>query len=240
MNTQLSHAESKPPIRSTRRWSLPAPRPSDPRKVMIVLAVCMALQMTSFVMILPLFARRFSEFGTGVEALGASAMAFALASTLTAPFMGALADRFGRRPLVLVSLAAYVLAFSGYLLASSALAFILTTSPGRRLHCRPRSSRDRHRGGPGSDGTPGAVDRHRERRGGDRLDRRSSPGRGALRPLGNWGAFRDFDHHGSGDIYNRSPDCAGDPQGVGHPAAKAARSERHFRPGNLISSAAHS
>jgi hypothetical protein len=47
---------------------------------MIVLAVCMALQMTSFVMILPLFARRFSEFGTGADALGASAMAFALAA----------------------------------------------------------------------------------------------------------------------------------------------------------------
>jgi MFS transporter, DHA1 family, multidrug resistance protein len=85
----------------------------------------MALQMTSFVMILPLFARRFSEFGAGVQALGASAMAYALTSTLAAPFMGALADRFGRRPLVLVSLAVYSLAFAGYLFASSAQAFIL-------------------------------------------------------------------------------------------------------------------
>ena len=92
---------------------------------MIVLAVCMALQMTSFVMILPLFARRFSELGGGVASLGASAMAFALAATLAAPFMGTLADRYGRRPLVLLSLAAYVLAFTGYLLASSVPAFIL-------------------------------------------------------------------------------------------------------------------
>ena len=39
--------------------------------------------------------------------------------------MGALSDRFGRRPLVLGSLAVYVLAFIGYLVASSAEAFIL-------------------------------------------------------------------------------------------------------------------
>ncbi len=85
----------------------------------------MALQMTSFVTILPLFARRFSEFGAGVESLGLSAMAYAITSTLAAPFMGALADRFGRRRLVLVSLAAYIMAFTGYLLASSAPVFIL-------------------------------------------------------------------------------------------------------------------
>jgi DHA1 family tetracycline resistance protein-like MFS transporter len=91
---------------------------------MIVLALCMALQMTSFAMILPLFARRFNEIGSGVEALGVSAMAYALTSALAAPFMGALADRFGRRPLVLISLTAYILAFSGYLLASSAWSFI--------------------------------------------------------------------------------------------------------------------
>ena len=76
--------------------------------------------MTSYVMILPLFARRFSEFGAGVEALGISAMAFALTSTLSAPLMGALADRFGRRPLILRSLAAYIAAYFGFLLAPSA------------------------------------------------------------------------------------------------------------------------
>lgn len=95
------------------------------RKPIIGLSTCMALQMTSFVMILPLFARRFSELGAGVEALGISAMAYALTSTLAAPFMGALADRFGRRPLVLVSLAVYAAAFCGYLFASSAAALIV-------------------------------------------------------------------------------------------------------------------
>ncbi len=85
----------------------------------------MALQMTGFVMILPLFARRFDSFGVGVEALGMSAMAYGLTSTFAAPFIGMLADRFGRRPIVLLSLAGYVLVFSGYLLAASAWLLIL-------------------------------------------------------------------------------------------------------------------
>jgi len=93
--------------------------------ILAALALCMGLQMTGFVMILPLFARRFESFGTGVEALGISAMAYALTSTIAAPFIGMLADRRGRRPIVLLSLAAYVLAFSGYLFATSAWLLIL-------------------------------------------------------------------------------------------------------------------
>jgi MFS family permease len=85
----------------------------------------MALQMTGFVMILPLFARRLESFGAGVDALGMSALAYALASTFFAPFMGMFADRFGRRPIILLSLTAYVFAFCGYLWADSAWVFIL-------------------------------------------------------------------------------------------------------------------
>jgi MFS family permease len=93
--------------------------------VLLILAGVMALQMTSFVIIAPLFARRIADFGAGVGALGMSSMAYAITSTLAAPFMGALADRHGRRPFVLVSLAVYVLAFSGYFMAPSAWVFIL-------------------------------------------------------------------------------------------------------------------
>lgn len=93
--------------------------------ILVALSLCMALQMTGFVMILPLFARRFESFGAGVEALGMSAMAYALTSTVAAPFIGMLADRFGRRPIILLSLSAYILAFSGYLFAASAWLMIL-------------------------------------------------------------------------------------------------------------------
>jgi MFS family permease len=95
------------------------------RKVIFALSTCMALHMTSFVIILPLFARRFSELGAGVEALGISAMAYALAAAVAAPFMGSLADRFGRRPLALVSLGVHGVTYCVYLLAPSITAFIV-------------------------------------------------------------------------------------------------------------------
>lgn len=119
MNVQITSFESpgSSPAHKARRL--------NPKKIIFVLSICMALQMTSFVIILPLFARRFSELGSGVEALGISAMAYALTSTLASPFMGMLADRLGRRPLILGSLAAYAVAFTGYLLAPSAAAIIL-------------------------------------------------------------------------------------------------------------------
>src|SRR5512136_2167417 len=79
----------------------------------------MALQMSGLVLILPLFARRFESFGAGARALAASAVVYALTSTFVAPFIGTLADRFGRRPIILFALACSVLAFCGYLLAAS-------------------------------------------------------------------------------------------------------------------------
>ena len=99
--------------------------PRQSPRILVALALCMALQMTGFVMILPLFARRFDSFGAGVEALGVSAIAYALTSTFAAPFIGTLADRYGRRPIILFSLAGYILAFSGYLFATSAWLLIL-------------------------------------------------------------------------------------------------------------------
>ena len=50
------------------------------------------------------------ELGSGVESLGLMTIAFALAQLVAAPFMETLADRIGRRPIVLVSLFAFVVA----------------------------------------------------------------------------------------------------------------------------------
>lgn len=89
------------------------------------LAGCMALAMTGFVLVLVLFARRFESFGDGVEALAVSASAYALTSAFASPFIGRLADRFGRRPIILISLTGYVLVFCGYLMAASTLPLII-------------------------------------------------------------------------------------------------------------------
>jgi MFS family permease len=88
----------------------------------------MALHMTGFAMFQPLFALRFDSFGAGVAALSVSDMAYALTFAFAAPFTGMLADRFGRRPIILLSLAGYVLAFAGYLFAP--VAWILITLRG--------------------------------------------------------------------------------------------------------------
>lgn len=96
--------------------SLPTQKPS---RTLTAVAVCIALQMTGLVLILPLYARRFDSFGAGVQALGVSAVAYALTSTVAAPFIGMLGDRFGRRPVVLFSLAGYVLVFVGFLFANT-------------------------------------------------------------------------------------------------------------------------
>ena len=80
--------------------------------------------MTSYGMIFPLFARKIGDFGDGVEVLATSVMAYSLAGVVAAPFMGSLADRFGRRPLLLGSFAVFTAAFTGYYLAATSLAFI--------------------------------------------------------------------------------------------------------------------
>jgi MFS family permease len=93
--------------------------------ILIIVASGMALQMTAFSMLVPIFARRFDSLGAGVQALAVSEMAYALTATVAAPFAGMLADRFGRRPIILVSLAGCALAFGGFVAAPSAWLLIL-------------------------------------------------------------------------------------------------------------------
>jgi multidrug resistance protein len=101
------------------------PSPRRARNVILLLAVSVGLMMTGFGIIMPIFARRLGEFGSGVESLGLMTMSFALAQLVAAPFMGSLADRYGRRPLVLLALASFAAANIGFLLASSTTIFIL-------------------------------------------------------------------------------------------------------------------
>lgn len=86
---------------------------TDPRRarnIIILLAVSVAVMMTGYGIIMPVMAKRLAELGAGVETLGFMTMAFALGQLLLAPFMGSLADRFGRRPLILVALAGEIIA----------------------------------------------------------------------------------------------------------------------------------
>lgn len=106
------------------------PDPRRARNIILLLAASVGMMMTGSGIIMPVFARRLGEFGSGVEALGLMTMAFAFAQLVASPFMGALADRFGRRPLVLVALAAFTATNVGYLVASSTEAFIVVRALG--------------------------------------------------------------------------------------------------------------
>ena len=90
-----------------------------------MLAGSVALMMTGFGIILPIFAKRLEDFGSGVGALGMMTMSFALAQFVAAPFVGSLADRIGRKPVILFSLAAFVATNLGFLFAPNTGVFLV-------------------------------------------------------------------------------------------------------------------
>lgn len=80
--------------------------------------------MTGSSILFTVYARKISTFGEGVTVFGLSATAFSLAALVAAPQMGMLADRWGRRPIILGCLGAQIFAAGGYLLAPTGTIFI--------------------------------------------------------------------------------------------------------------------
>ena len=97
---------------------------SQTKRILYLLAACIALTMTGYGIVMPVFAKRIGELGSGVQALGLMTMSFAFAQFLLSPFMGSFADRFGRRPLILIALAGEVIANGAYLYAQSVPLYI--------------------------------------------------------------------------------------------------------------------
>ena len=100
----------------------------DPRRmrnIIILLAVSVAVMMTGYGIIIPVFAKRLPDFDGGVEELALMTMTFGVGQLVAAPFMGALADRVGRKPLILVGLASFVFINIGFLFARSSELFIV-------------------------------------------------------------------------------------------------------------------
>jgi MFS family permease len=84
-----------------------------------LLSASIALMMSGYGIVLPVFAKRLGELGSGVAALGLMSMGFAFAQFLLSPFLGSVADRIGRKPLILVALIGEVVANTAFLLAPS-------------------------------------------------------------------------------------------------------------------------
>ena len=72
------------------------PGPWRTRAILLCLAASCALMMIGFGICTPIFARRLSELGSGMQALSLMTMAPALAQLLLAPGTGRGADRFDR------------------------------------------------------------------------------------------------------------------------------------------------
>lgn len=94
--------------------------PRRRRYIMLLLSAGAAIIMTGFGIIMPIFARRLEDFGNGVETLGVMTMGFAIAQFALAPLVGSIADRIGRRPLIILAFAGYTLVNLGFLFAPNA------------------------------------------------------------------------------------------------------------------------
>jgi len=123
VNADSSHQYLGEVVIATR-VTTSGPSPRRARNITLLLAVSVWIVATGFGIIMPIFARRLGEFGSGVEALALLTMSFALAAFIAAPLMGSLADRIGRRPLILVALASYIAVNIGFLFARSTEVFI--------------------------------------------------------------------------------------------------------------------
>jgi DHA1 family multidrug resistance protein-like MFS transporter len=95
------------------------PGPWRTRAIILCLVASCALMMIGLGISTPVLAKRLSELGSGVEALSFMTMASALAQFLLAPCTGIGADRFGRRPFVLLALAGLTITHLAFLSAQS-------------------------------------------------------------------------------------------------------------------------
>src|SRR5512146_1710306 len=95
------------------------------RRAILLLAGSVMLMETGYGIVMPIFAKRLGELGAGVETLGYMAIAFGIGQLLMAPILGSLADRIGRRPVILTALAGVTLANLGFLLMRSSMGYVL-------------------------------------------------------------------------------------------------------------------
>src|SRR5579859_6270349 len=69
---------------------------------------CVALMMTGFAIIMPVFPQRLQALGLGASTLALMEGAFGLGMFLFSTPMGALAGRIGRKPILFISLAGFI------------------------------------------------------------------------------------------------------------------------------------
>ena len=96
------------------------------RRALVALFVTVLLDLLGFGMILPLLPFYGQDFGASELQIGLLFASFSAAQLVFAPILGRLSDRFGRRPLILGSIAASVVAYLGFAGAGSFAMLLLT------------------------------------------------------------------------------------------------------------------
>ncbi|MDH2903004.1 MAG: MFS transporter [Actinomycetota bacterium] len=99
---------------------------STPRQTLNRLTIIVLIQWMGATLGLPLLALFLEHRGGSPHVIGLIVASFFVAGVVTQYFLGHLADKFGRRPILVVSLVAYGLASMTYALPLSALWFTLT------------------------------------------------------------------------------------------------------------------
>ena len=103
----ITEMTTKTPV-STSQATPQATQPKHMTTALTFLAGCIALLMTGFGIIVPVFPQRLVALGLGVETLALMEGAFGLGMLLFSTPMGTLADRIGRKPIILISLAGFI------------------------------------------------------------------------------------------------------------------------------------
>ena len=113
---------------STQSYSAQTYSAQAPRSITFTLSFlvgCVTLIMTGFAIIMPVFPQRLHALGLGAETLALMEGAFGLGMFLLSTPMGTLAGRLGRKPILLLSLAGYIVTNLLLVVVNTPLLFVL-------------------------------------------------------------------------------------------------------------------
>lgn len=96
----------------------PVTGPTQLQRLSVLIAVAF-VDMIGLMMVFPLLPFAATDLGATPEMIGVLIAAFSIAQLVSAPFWGRVSDRYGRRPALMVGLAASTLAFALFGLANS-------------------------------------------------------------------------------------------------------------------------
>jgi DHA1 family multidrug resistance protein-like MFS transporter len=99
--------------------------PKQMASALILLSCCIGILMMGFGIIVPVFPQRLEAMGLGAETLALMEGGFGLGMFLFSTPLGTLADRIGRKPIVLLSLAGFIITSVVLALVNIPVVFIL-------------------------------------------------------------------------------------------------------------------